>query len=339
MIGIRVDINETIATGHFMRCLSIAQGLRNVKADVLFISADERARALAEKYQFQAVQLGTKWNEPDSEVDELKAVINEYRIDKLLVDSYYVTERYLQKLCECVELVYIDDLNKFQYCVDTLINYNVYFSRFNYTEIYRGTNTKLILGPQYAPLRQEFKAVSCKVNDTVYNILVTTGGSDTYGTAEQILFALLREEELACANIHIVAGRYTRLDEKIEANMYPNVFIHKNVEKMSELMMQCDIAVTAGGSTMYELCACGLPAISFSFADNQLLGCKAFDTMELISYSGDVRYGMDECIEKIVNNILYYASHYKVRMDKSKAMQVLIDGRGVDRIIKEVFRL
>lgn len=339
MIGIRVDINETIATGHFMRCLSIAQGIRNAKDDVLFISADERAKVLAQRYHFQAVQLGTKWDEPDSEVDELKAIINEYRIDKLLVDSYYVTERYLQKLFECVELVYIDDINRFRYCVDTLINYNVYFGRFNYTEVNRGTNTKLILGPQYAPLRREFKDVSRKVNDTVCNILVTTGGSDTYGTAEQVVQALIQDEELARTNIHIIAGRYTKIDKKIELNMHPNVFIHKNVGKMSELMMQCDIAVTAGGSTMYELCACGLPSISFSFADNQILGCEAFDTMELISYSGDVRNGMDACITKIVNSIRYYAKHHKGRMNKSQAMQVLVDGRGVDRIVKEVFRL
>lgn len=42
-------------------------------------------------------------------------------------------------------------------------------------------------------------------------------------------------------------------------------------KKMSELMQQCDMAVSAAGSTLYELCACGMPTITYVLADNQKL--------------------------------------------------------------------
>jgi UDP-2,4-diacetamido-2,4,6-trideoxy-beta-L-altropyranose hydrolase len=339
MIGIRVDVNETIATGHFMRCLSIAQGIRNAKGNVLFISADERAKILSEQYQFQAVQLDTKWDEMDFEVDKLTDIICKYRVDKMLVDSYYVTEGYLRKLSEYVELIYIDDLNKFRYPVDTLINYNIYFNIFNYTQTYRETNTKLILGPRYAPLRREFRGINRNIYDNVENVLITTGGSDTYGVAEHLIEAMIKDEGLSHINIHVIAGRYSKLDKKIDPKLYPNIHVYKSVKNMSDLMKQCDIAVTAGGSTMYELCACGLPSVSFIMADNQIFATEAFNTMDLIPCSDDVRNGMDECIAIILNNIRIYINNYEARKQKSQAMQTLVDGFGVDRIVKDVFGL
>lgn len=339
MIGIRVDVNETIAAGHFMRCLSIAQGLKSSNTDVLFISADSRARELAEQYQFKALQLDTKWNDVDLEVEILIGIVCKYHINKLLVDSYYVTERYFMKLSKYVELIYIDDINKFNYPVDVLINYNAYFNLFNYPDTYREPNTKLILGPKYAPLRNEFRGISYKVNEIVQNILITTGGSDTYEVAEHLAEAIIKDDRLPQINIHIIAGRYSKITEKVDLKLYPNIRIYKNVKKMSDLMKQCDIAITAGGSTLYELCACGVPAVSFIFADNQVLGAKAFDDMKLIPFSGDVRNGMDECLETIMGNIHYYINNYQIRKQKSKAMQLLVDGFGVDRIVKDVFGL
>lgn len=339
MIGIRVDVNEIIATGHFMRCLAIAQGIRTAKSDVLFISADDKAKALSEQYQFKAVKLDTKWDDMDSETDILTDIIFKYRIDKLLVDSYYVTERYLKKLSKYVELIYIDDINKFKYPVDILLNYNAYFKIFNYDETYRETNTKLILGPKYAPLRDEFRGIHYKVNENVENVLITTGGSDTYGVAQNLIEAIIKDEGLPHINIHIIAGRYSNIDEIVDLKAYPYIHIHKNVKDMSGLMKQCDIAITAGGSTMYELCACGVPSVSFTFADNQVFGAEALDKMDLISYSGDVRNGMDECIAIIVNRIRYYINNYEIRKQKSQAMQSLVDGSGVNRIVGDVFGL
>jgi spore coat polysaccharide biosynthesis predicted glycosyltransferase SpsG len=59
----------------------------------------------------------------------------------------------------------------------------------------------------------------------------------------------------------------------------------------------------------------------------------------LIPCSGDVRNGMDECIAIILNNIRIYINNYEARKQKSKAMQTLVDGFGIDRIVKDVFGL
>ena len=95
-------------------------------------------------------------------------------------------------------------------------------------------------------------------------------------------------------------------------------------------MMNADIAISAGGTTLYELCACGTPTISYTFVDNQIDNAKQFDEDGLIRYAGDVR---DGDIVKSINSILKkMKDDYKLRKDMSHRMQLCVDGRGTMRV-------
>lgn len=99
---------------------------------------------------------------------------------------------------------------------------------------------------------------------------------------------------------------------------------------MEDYMKTADIAVSAGGTTLYELCACGTPAISYSFVDNQLDNVKQFQEDGLIDYAGDVRY--DRVIENILRYLEIYSADITLRRQRSVKMQKLIDGNGASRI-------
>ena len=58
MIFIRADANETIGTGHIMRCLAIAEKIRALCQDVTFIVADNRSRPMIENRGFKTICLG-----------------------------------------------------------------------------------------------------------------------------------------------------------------------------------------------------------------------------------------------------------------------------------------
>ena len=73
-------------------------------------------------------------------------------------------------------------------------------------------------------------------------------------------------------------------------------------------MKKVDVAISAGGTTLYELCACGTPTISYSFADNQLNNVKQFDEDGIIPYAGDVRY--EDISLSIRNNIKKMMNRY-----------------------------
>lgn len=332
MLYIRTDMNQTIATGHVMRCLSIAEAARNMGQDTVFILADEQAVGLLKERGYAYIVLHTPWDDMDRELPELEKCIKEQKIWRILIDSYHVTEFYLKRLSEMVKTYYIDDINAFFYPVSGIICYANYQEKFCYPKRY--PNAELYLGPKYVPLRKEFHNCMAKhIKPEAEHLLLMSGGSDPYGVLENILDRLNKN---LFQRVDVICGMYypdyDRLKEKYRS--YENIRLHKAVTDPDVYMKEADLAVSAGGTTLYELCAAGTPAISYAVADNQLWNVKKFDEDGLIAYAGDVR--KEGVTESLVCLIEKYRQDADLRAERSEKMQKLIDGRGAERIA-EIF--
>ena len=341
MIAIRVDGNPQIATGHVMRCLAIANGLKKAGQTPLFIVADDNSEQLLHPSGYQIINLHTQWDMLDSEIPQITAVLRQHTISKLIVDTYFITETYLSALEDVCPVIYIDDLNLFRYPVSVVVNYNIYAFDIPYEEIYRGTKTKLLLGPQYAPLREEFQNIEPCIRDTVQRILITVGGSDRYNIAGKILREITVDERFSGIEFHVVAGRLNPHIEELHglAEDNPLIHIHQNVTEMAKLMQSCDLAVTAGGSTMYELCACGVPSVCFSWADNQLMSVRAFSEKGIVPCAGDMRGEEEGCVYQILNLLVTYVSDRTVRRDVASRMRNVTEGQGGLYLAQEILSL
>lgn len=322
-------MNSTIATGHVMRCLSIAQELQNQKEDVIFFLADGQAAGLLESRGFPYVVLDSKWDDLEIELPVLKAAMKQKGISKLLVDSYYVTESYLRQLGSMAEVAYLDDLNAFDYPVHSLICYANYWEDLKYQRYYE--YTRFYMGPSYAPMRSAFKHCrKHKIKPVAERLLMLSGGTDRYDVYEQLLS---RIDLSQYKRIDVICGMYDKKYEMIKHRYreHANVVVHQAVEDIEKYMQAADMAVSAGGFTLYELCACGTPAVSFSLADNQLCNVRKFHADQMIEYAGDARF--DPVVEKISACLEKYRCDYKERR-RSLKMQQLADGRGAERIAK-----
>lgn len=320
VFGFRVDVNEQVATGHAMRCITYAKELINkYGAIVLFFVADDNGKIFIEQRGMTAVCLNSQFDELDLEIELLKKQICAYRITNLIIDSYFVTYSYLKNLKSRVKITYIDDILKFAYPVDVLINYNIYADKKAYEKLYDGECPELFLGLKYAPLRAEFKSVKHIVRDKVSNVLITTGGADKFNIAGTISDFLLSCEELNDITFHIVSGSFADSTSNNE-----RIVVHKNVTNMAQLMMGCDIIISAGGFTLYEACACGVPTISISFADNQLMNVKKFDQMGLIPYAGDFRVNSAEVLKNMKSVLLEFLETKLERINRQKELLKLI---------------
>jgi len=321
-----------------MRSKVIAAELQSLGKKVLFICADETGHDLACKHGFSAVVLHSLWNRLDDETEQLIEIIHTYSIEKLIIDSYQVTYEYLSTLDAVVPVTYIDDLNAFTYPVSMLVNYNIYALEMPYVENYRDTPTKILLGLDYLPLRKEFQGVIRDDRSKVSNILISTGGSDPLHIAEQLVFLLNSQEDFQNIILHIVLGQFSKFSLQDISN-FSNIRIHRNIENMVDLMCLCDVAITAGGSTMYELCASGLPAVSFSYADNQLPGVLYLDRVGLIPYAGDYRVDTKSSLSRILELVREVIFINDKRRDSGKKMQNLVDGLGGQRLAEAIILL
>lgn len=335
MFYIRTDGNKIIASGHIMRCLSIAKEIENDGEEVTFITADTNAVELIESRGFSYVSLGTQWDNLDKELEIVIPFIKKKNINTLLVDSYQVTESYLKTLSQYTDVIYIDDRNAFLYPVHTVINYGMNYKDFCYEEQYKNTNTRCLLGTSYVPLRQEFLQKEIDIKEKVERILITTGGADLYNVAGFFVEEWYqREREMDC-EIWIISGK---LNENISylkklEQIHKNLKIYENVTNMSDIMVQCDLAISAGGTTLYELCACGIPSITFSAADNQI-GVEEFKKQDILEYVGDIREDIPMYIKKICDSVEQLSKDKTIRKIRSSRMKHLVDGKGAERIAR-----
>ena len=108
---------------------------------------------------------------------------------------------------------------------------------------------------------------------------------------------------------------------------------------MSQLMTECDVAITAGGSTMYELCACSIPMITYSVADNQLAGVKGFAQLGIAKYCGDIRTDDVQIWSNLYEALKVFQLNFEYRKEVALRMKELVDGQGTRRIADEIHNL
>ena len=345
-VGIRVDVNERVATGHFMRCATISEQLQRMGAAAVFISADTQIVPFAEERNLEYHILHSDWKHLEEETAKLISYLKGTEIRTLLVDTYLVTERYLKTLRDAgIHVLYMDDLDAMKYPVEALVNYSPGYQDGDYGKTYKDSGTKLFLGAAYVPLRAQFTqyAEEYLKRNGLHRIFLTTGGSDPMGIAEQLIRRILSDPLFADVEIHLLAGRFYHAPESLFGGDSPfaeRLMLHQNIPNVAEIMAPCDAAVTPAGTTLYELSACGVPSVSFVFADNQETDALFFDKEGLIPYAGDFRENPDRCSEQIIQELYRIAAlsteNYRKLCEK---LQSSIDGKGAQRIAEVLIRL
>lgn len=347
MVVIRADANSKIGMGHVMRCLSVADALLKRGEEVLFVTADDTPVPLLIKKGVPYRVLHTDYADMEAELPELWEVLRELpqgaespeaalaqKNTSILVDSYYVTEKYLAALKKRIITIYMDDIYAFSYPVDMLINYNIYGEEMGYEKDAAFADTKLLLGTEYVPLREEFSAAEQQRTAADGGILITTGGSDSFNLAGQLLMEAMKYDALKEKEYHVVSGSLNPHigEQQALAQKHENIHIHCNVTNMAELMAESEVALSAGGSTLYELCAMGVPVIAFSFAENQERLVQTFVKRGIAQYGGNYRTDGNKMIQNTIAGLEKLCGDEALKTEyRRKALQ-LVDGRGAERI-------
>lgn len=338
MIAIRVDANNIISTSSLMRCITVADALKKEGEEVLFITADDYADSIFNDNDCKYISLGTDYAKPHSEIERLLDVLKDNNISKLLLDSNRVDQQYINSLSEHVNITYFDDMNKMFKGLTNVIQYSPFADWEEYLQQYCGTTTSMYIGSVYAPLRSEFVDCHKEINKEAKSIMITTGGTDNRLVAYKITELLADCEKLNNVTLHLVVGYlYDNIEKYDElAKKYSNIVLHKNKSKMSDIMLECDIAISAGGTTLLELCSCGVPTIVFAVSDNQYECVRQMINYKYMIGVGDIRLSFDNKLNTIKEYALELFDDYERRTQMSENMKKLVDGYGAARIAKGI---
>lgn len=336
---IRTDANLNIGTGHFMRCLAIAQNWRDIGGKTSFVMAN--ASLEIEKHiQKENLFLDSISTDPGSREDALitvEIVLNK-NASWVVIDGYHFKSEY-QKIIKDggLYILFIDDYGHSDYYfADIILNQNIYADEYIYSS--RESYTKLLLGSEYILLREEFKKWNTKKRNTssrTNKILVTLGGSDPENQTLKVINALnmIGNDKL---NIKIVLGAvnpHLKALESAISKSHHNMTLHKNVTTMPELMAWADIAVTNGGSTCWETAYMALPNIIIVLADNQKYIAEGLSKDGIAINLGWYEQLSADHISKALINLI---SDQNTRENMSRRGKLLIDGKGSERVIGNI---
>lgn len=323
-VVILTEAGKGIGLGHLSRCCAIADAFETKGIIPEFIvNADTPACGLLKKKRYTILD----WLDKQ---DKLTKLIQ--NADIAIVDSYKAGLNIYKKISKEAKLsLYLDDNNRLNYPGGIILNGSIYAEKLNYP---KDKEKSYLLGPKFLPLREEFWRVpSRKIKSKIKKILITFGGSDSKNMTINILRFLNKEYPELVKNV-IVGSGFKNIDKiKQIKDKKTNLVYFPDAGRVKKLMLDCDIAVSAGGQTLYELARVGVPALSLAAAENQLNNLRGLERAGYGEYLGCWR---EMALLSSLNKGFKKFVLRKERIKQYKAARGLIDGMGARRIVDEL---
>ena len=333
---IRADANPLIGTGHVMRCLALAQAWQDVGGTAIFLLAQSTPSILA-RLATENCKVITLSAVPGS--DEDAALTNQYasRIgtEWLVLDGYAFGEEYQKQIWNRErKLLSVDDAGASDhYIANVVLNQNLTAGEHLYPN--RLADAQLLLGPTFCLLRREFtpwRNWQRGISAVGYKVLITLGGSTPAEVGVRVIESIARARVEGLRATFVLGGSSsdTAALENCAARFRDKISIRRDISNMAELMAQADVAISAAGSTCWELCLLGLPSILLDVADNQTSVAIELERRGCALYAGR---GNRVCPEELAKCIESLLLSQETRESMSRHSRDLVDGGGAERVV------
>lgn len=331
----RADASGSIGTGHVMRCIALAQELRNRSCRIHFVSVSPPDPITA-RLETEGFDIHTLISRPGSAEDALETcrLAISLSASVIVLDGYQFSSGYQQEIKDQgFLLLCVDDYGYAgQYPADIILNQNLYAAEKNLYQQEAG-NT-LLLGPGYALLRAEIIAGRTRIRSRKQkagNILVTLGGSDPDNVTMEVVKALQTLPKNAFTAKVLIGGVNPHGEEilKTARSSGHSIRVIQNAANMAGLLSWADIAVTSGGSTTLELAYFGIPMVTVVIADNQKRVCDA-----LLEKEAGINLGSPDAafLGRLVQTVKKLLVSPELCRNMSRNAMSLVDGKGAGRV-------
>jgi UDP-2,4-diacetamido-2,4,6-trideoxy-beta-L-altropyranose hydrolase len=333
---IRADAGAQMGIGHVMRCLALAQAWQEGGGTPRFVLASAPPN-LESRLSAEGISVVPLDAAPGSILDaqQTAALAQEMDAAWVVVDGYQFGTVYQQALkTSDVPVLFLDDYGHADhYYADLVLNQNIYAAASQYRS--REPCTQLLLGNQYTLLRREFwpwRDWKREVPTVADKVLVTLGGADADNVTRQVIRALRQVDSVNLDVIVVVGGsnpHRASLRAEVETRSFRGHLV-QDVTNMPELMACADLAISAGGSTCWEMAFMGLPGLVLLVAENQRLGVDALDKAGIFNSLGDAA---ELDLSHLVAAVNWLVHDPETRLAMSQKGRRLVDGYGAARVV------
>lgn len=326
-IAIRTDSSVAIGAGHVMRCLTLAHMLKGLGAEIHFIHSDLKGNlsqvikaagfkvhVFSPDFEHESLSMDSLIAKmsgcSNQDVEKTSKILEKHGpFDWVIVDHYAFDSNWESQIYSYTKHVFvIDDMANRSHECDVLLDQNFHFDAASRYEGLVPNRCRLLLGTRFLLLRKEFHAATRNLkrrDQATFRLLIFFGGSDVSNETEKALRAV---QMLEGYNLHVdvVVGASNPYKEKISmicAEIKDAVF-HCQIDYMAELMCQADLAIGAGGSTTWERCYLGVPALVVILAENQRIGIEELEPIGAFINLGDYRKVKKELIYDQLTDLL-----------------------------------
>jgi UDP-2,4-diacetamido-2,4,6-trideoxy-beta-L-altropyranose hydrolase len=322
-----------------MRCLALAQAWQGAGGRVVFamaqVSPALRDRLLSENIEVSKLDTVPGSADDAGRVAELARL---YAATWVVVDGYHFGATYQRELRAAgPKLLFIDDNGQAgPYSADLVLNHNAHAGERLYRD--REPYTRLLLGPRYAMLRREFASWrdwKRKISPVGHKVLVTMGGSDPDNVTARVIQALNLVKTEGLEATVVVGGSNPHYEslQKAAEQFAGAIRLKRDVSNLSELMAYADVAISAAGTTCWEICMLGLPAILIALAENQRTTARELERRVIAIHIGD---STDVTPTAIADKLEWLLFSTESRAEMSRRARLLVDGRGSLRVLSSV---
>ena len=323
-----------------MRCMALADTLqKNFEINFITRSLEGSLISDIQKKGFGIFRFYSNSEKINEKNDAQKTIslIKKHSGSKniLIVDNYQLSKKWETDVKPFVhKLIVIDDLSNRSHNCDLLIDQNLH-TKVN--GLYKGlipSNCIKLIGPKFSMIRKEFRMMRKSVKPRTFpikKILVSFGGSDIENQTSVALNSIKKMN--GKINVDVVVGKANKCKKtlKIFCNKNKHFTYYEQIDNIADLMLSSDLSIGSSGSTTWERCCLGLPAIVSISSNDQRDIANSLSRKKCIINLGDVKKLKESSYINVITNL----KKNDLR-NMSKNSMSLVDGNGTQRILKHI---
>ncbi len=335
-VAIIADGNASIGLGHIMRCSAIADALEDIGQKVCFIVSDVVSKEKISQLGYYSYCMNVDYRRLAEQSESVNQLIKEFQVNFVFIDSYYASNELFESVGEFCPVGCFGYGKNYFRGMQLIIPYGISSDFQWYKDSFNPKKVTVLFGPHYVPLRKPFWNISARNGSSApQKLLLTCGGTDPYNISSALVKAIRKAG--IDIEIGVVIGQFFHIEKvKSDCREFENVVFCENMNDLSEIMRTSDVAISAGGMTLYELMASSVPTIAYAFADNQLNNSLLDGA---VRWCGDIRRNgalNHAVIDAIITELKVLLCDREKRTQLIANGKKICDGHGAVRIAKEI---